>query len=96
MATMTASQARAALPEILDRVLAGEEVTITRHGEPVAIVVRPDAVRVRRADDALAQAERLRALLAEGRASRLDDVPTLTSHRADALVADVRAARATR
>ncbi len=96
MATMTASQARAALPEILDRVLAGEEVTITRHGEPVAIVVRPDAVRVRRADDALAQAERIRALLAEGRASHLDDVPTLTSHRADALVADVRAARATR
>jgi antitoxin (DNA-binding transcriptional repressor) of toxin-antitoxin stability system len=96
MATMTASQARAALPEILDRVLAGEEVTITRHGEPVAIVVRPDAVRARRADDALAQAERLRALLAEGRASRLDDVATLTTHRADALVADVRAARAAR
>lgn len=96
MATMTASQARAALPEILDRVLAGEEVTITRHGEPVAIVVRPDAVRVRRADDALAQAERIRALLAEGRASHLDDVATLTTQRADELVADVRAARATR
>jgi antitoxin (DNA-binding transcriptional repressor) of toxin-antitoxin stability system len=47
---MTVSEARAALPELLDRVLAGEEVTITRHGRPVAVVVRPDSLRVRRAD----------------------------------------------
>ena len=53
MTSMSASQARAALPEILDRVTAGEEVTITRHGRAVAIVVRPDALRVRRADRAL-------------------------------------------
>jgi len=32
--TMTVSEARAALAEILDRVEAGEEVTITRHGRP--------------------------------------------------------------
>lgn len=37
------------MPELLDRVLAGDEVTITRHGRPVAVVVRPDALRVRRA-----------------------------------------------
>ena len=41
MATMTVSEARAALPEVLDRVAEGEEVTITRHGRAVAVVVHP-------------------------------------------------------
>lgn len=90
---MTASQARASLPAILDRVLAGEEVTITRHGEAVAVVVRPDAMRVRRADQALADAERVRDLLATARTRRLDQVPTLTAERADQLIAEVRASR---
>ena len=94
--TMTVSEARAALPEILDRVLAGEEVTLTRHGTPVAVVVRPDTLRPRRADEALAAAERLRDVLAQGRARRLEPLPTLSTKRAEALVADVRAARSSR
>jgi antitoxin (DNA-binding transcriptional repressor) of toxin-antitoxin stability system len=44
MAVMTISEARAALPEVLSRVAGGEEITITRHGEPTAVVVRPDVV----------------------------------------------------
>jgi antitoxin (DNA-binding transcriptional repressor) of toxin-antitoxin stability system len=44
MGVMTISQARAALPEVLTRVEAGEEITITRHGSPIAVVVRPDIV----------------------------------------------------
>lgn len=44
MAVMTISEARAALPEVLNRVAEGEEITITRHGRPVAVVVRPDIV----------------------------------------------------
>jgi prevent-host-death family protein len=96
MSTMSVSQARAALPEILDRVLAGEEVTITRHGEAVAVVVRPDSVRVRRADRALADAERLREILERGRATRLTDAPTISSDRAEQLVAEVAATRAAR
>ena len=44
MAVMTISEARAALPEVLNRVAGGEEITITRHGRPVAVVVRPDIV----------------------------------------------------
>jgi antitoxin (DNA-binding transcriptional repressor) of toxin-antitoxin stability system len=95
MTTMSATQARAALPEILDRVGAGEEVAITRHGEVVAVVVRPDALRVRRADTALAAAERLRDVLERARASRLDDA-SLTMAQADELLADLRAARAAR
>jgi prevent-host-death family protein len=94
--TMSASKARAALPEILDRVLAGEEVTLTRHGRAVAVVVRPDTLRTRRADEALAGAERLRRLLAQGRAASLRPRASLGQRRGDALVADVRAARAGR
>jgi len=41
---MTVSEARAALPEVLTRVAQGEEITITRYGSPVAVVVRPDIV----------------------------------------------------
>jgi prevent-host-death family protein len=42
MAVMTASEARAALPDVLTRVAQGEEITITRYGSPVAVVVRAD------------------------------------------------------
>ncbi|HKY14030.1 MAG TPA: type II toxin-antitoxin system Phd/YefM family antitoxin [Microthrixaceae bacterium] len=93
MSTMTVSQARAALPEILDRVLAGEEVTVTRHGQPVAVIVRPDSLRSRRADDALAQAETVGALIAEGSRRTLRTRPRLSSDRADALVAEARSSR---
>lgn len=41
---MTISEARAALPEVLNRVAEGEEITITRHGRPIAVVVRPDVI----------------------------------------------------
>ena len=44
MAVMTLSEARAALPAVLNRVAAGEEITITRHGAPAAVVVRPDII----------------------------------------------------
>jgi prevent-host-death family protein len=90
------SQARAALPQIVERVLAGEEITLTRHGQPVAVVVRPDSLRVRRADDALAAAGRVRDVLDQGGRNPLPARPTLTEGRADALVEEVRAARARR
>ena len=93
---MTVSQARAALPEILARVLAGEEVTITRHGKAVALVVRPDSVRVRRADQTLADAERLRDLLERARKTRLDEAPGVSTERAEQLVADIAQSRAAR
>jgi len=96
MATMSVSEARAALPEILDRVLAGEEVTITRHGREVAVIVRPDAIRVRRADQAIAEAERLRDLLDRGRSARLSDAPVVSDERADELLAELAASRSAR
>jgi len=96
MSTMSVSEARASLPEVLDRVIAGEEVTITRHGREVAVLVRPDAIRARRADQALAEAERLRSLLDQGRDARLADAPVVSVERAEELVADVAAGRASR
>jgi prevent-host-death family protein len=96
MPTMSASDARAALPEILDRVLAGEEVTITRHGRAVAVVVRPDALRARRADRAIGDAERVRDMLDRARTVRLSDSPTVNAQRAVELVADVAASRSAR
>ena len=86
---MTISEARAALPDVVRRVGAGEEVTITRHGRPVAVVVRPDALRARRADALMAGAAAVRDEIDRGRRSRLA-VPTITADRAEELVAGVR------
>jgi antitoxin (DNA-binding transcriptional repressor) of toxin-antitoxin stability system len=44
MAVITISEARAALPNVVNRVADGEEVTITRYGRPAAVLVRPDVV----------------------------------------------------
>lgn len=93
---MSVSEARAALPEVLDRVLAGEEVTITRHGQAVAVVVRPDTMRVRRADRALADSERLRHLLVQARTTPLGDAPRLTAEQANELIANVAVSRSAR
>jgi prevent-host-death family protein len=94
--TVTVSKARAALPQILQRVLAGEEVTITRHGEPVAVVVRPDTLRARRASQRLIEADRMRDLIASGRRAKLRPRPSLSEQQADALLADVQASRSSR
>ncbi|MCA1840619.1 MAG: type II toxin-antitoxin system Phd/YefM family antitoxin [Actinomycetota bacterium] len=94
--TISVSEARAALADILERVVAGEEVTITRHGKAVAVVVRPDALTVRRADEALAAAQRLRDVLGRGGASQLSPSGRLTSRQGELLVADVRAGHSAR
>jgi antitoxin (DNA-binding transcriptional repressor) of toxin-antitoxin stability system len=90
---VSVSEARAMLPQLVERVLAGEEVTLTRHGTPVAVVVRPDTLGVRRADEALAAADRVRGLVAAARSRALPE-PAITRRRADELVNDVRAGRA--
>jgi antitoxin (DNA-binding transcriptional repressor) of toxin-antitoxin stability system len=93
MAVMTVSEARAALPEILNRVSDGEEITITRHGRPVAVIVRPDIMWSRsRAEDALAEADQLRALM---QAAGEGELPAggLTREYAEELIAALRADR---
>ena len=93
---MSTSEARAALLELLNRVENGEEVTITRHGRPVAVLVRPDALRVRRAEVVLDDATRIHDLLAEAAATPLPEGTGLTEQRAEELIADIRASRGAR
>jgi antitoxin (DNA-binding transcriptional repressor) of toxin-antitoxin stability system len=92
MTSMTVSEARAALPDLLRRVESGEEVTITRHGRAVAVLVRPDVLRSR-SRSALQDAERIHELLAAAAAESLPAEPGLTAQRAEELIAEIRAGR---
>lgn len=96
MSTVSVSAARATLPDLLDRVLAGEEVTLTRHGQAIAVIVRPDALRVRRADGILAAANRLQDLIERGGSMPLETMPTISVDRAEALLAEIAASRSAR
>lgn len=62
MSTVGSFEAKTKLAELLDKVEAGETVTITRHGKPVA-----QLVPVRAADEQ----ERLRALVEEIKRTRV-------------------------
>jgi len=90
---MTVSEARAALPEVLNRVADGEEITITRHGRPVAVIVRPDILWSRsHASDPVEPAERLNQIL---RAAAESPRPPggISVEYAEELVAAIRADR---
>jgi len=95
MSIISASAARQSLPAQLDRVEAGEEVSITRHGRVVAVLVRPDVLAARRATAAWAAADRIEELLMRARDEPLT-TSGVTAERADELIASVREDRATR
>ena len=84
------------LPDVIAKVLAGEEITLTRHGRAVAVVVRPDRLRTRRAQQALGTADRLREAVERGRRIPLSAAPGVSAERAEELVGDVRASRRAR
>lgn len=92
---LSISEVRATLPSVIDQVVAGDEVVVTRHGTPVAVIVRPDRVRPGKGVVAVDQAQTLGTLLAEGAKQSLDDV-AITSEAAEALLAFVRSGRETR
>jgi len=92
MARLTVTEARSILPALLDRVADGEEITITRHGEAVAVVLRPDAVRVRRAAQTIERAEEIRDLVSSARDQQLPPAG-ISSERAEELVESTRAGR---
>jgi antitoxin (DNA-binding transcriptional repressor) of toxin-antitoxin stability system len=93
VATLPISQARASLPQLVSRVEAGEEVTITRHGRPVAVLVRPDVLRSR-ADVIIEEAEHLHRALSDASASDLGADPGIAAERAEQLINQIRASRA--
>ena len=94
MSRISVSTARQTLPEQLDRVEAGEEVSITRHGRVVAVLVRPDVLKGRRASKVWDEAERIAGLLESSRGEPLR--PALSAERAEELIEAVRAARSGR
>lgn len=91
MTSVSVTEARATLPDLLDRVGAGEEISLTRHGRVVAVVIHPDALATRRTDALFAQVDELRAMVSA--APRPGVQFTLTPEQADALVAEVLADR---
>jgi antitoxin (DNA-binding transcriptional repressor) of toxin-antitoxin stability system len=92
MDELTVSEARARLPEILDRVEKGEEITITRHGRPAAVLLRPDSVRIRRGESTIDRAREIGRMLEEARDQPLLP-PTMSVERAEELIAEIRADR---
>ena len=60
MITVGAFEAKTHLSALLDRVAAGEEVVITRHGAPVARLVGARQFDRARIDEAVEQLKRLR------------------------------------
>lgn len=94
MTVLTVTEARAQLPALLDRVGEGEEITITRHGVPAAVLLRPDRARIRRpaVQRVLDEAAELGRQLEEARGKPLPP-PTMTLARAEELIAAIRADR---
>lgn len=92
MATVSASTARQTLPAQLDRVEAGEEVAITRHGRVVAVLVSPDQLRARRTTGAWEGADALSHRLEASRQEPLRPA-RMSAERVEELVKDVRAGR---
>ena len=95
MSRISVSTARQTLPEQLDRVEAGEEVSITRHGRVVAVLVRPDVLTARRASKVWDEAERIAGLLDSTRSEPMQR-PVISPERAEELVDAVRDARSGR
>ena len=93
MTVVKVSAARAELPKLIDAVERGEEVTLTRHGRPVAVLVRPDRLRSRRIEPVAQDAAEIRALLEAARHRPLSLGARAAPGRAEELIAEVRAGR---
>jgi prevent-host-death family protein len=94
--TMTIADLQARFSEALEQVAAGDRVTITRNGEPVAVIVRPESLRSARTEAAFATSARLEHLLADARTKPLPPAGGLSSARADELVREIRGDRGMR
>jgi antitoxin (DNA-binding transcriptional repressor) of toxin-antitoxin stability system len=92
MTHLSVTEARAILPEVLDRVERGEEITITRHGRPAAVLLRPDAVRLRRAEQVIGRAREVADMVSAARGRPLPEA-SLSAERAQEWADAVRADR---
>jgi prevent-host-death family protein len=90
---MTVSEVRANLPALLDRVDGGEEITITRHGIPAAVLVHPAMLRIRRVPAIVRDAERVHDLLETARGAPFPTTGAVNEARAEELIREIRAGR---
>lgn len=83
------TEARANLPLLLDKVADGEEITITRHGRPAAVIVSHDRWMKIARHDVLEEARQLRKRLAELRKQPIteESFSALPGYDADAHIA---------
>lgn len=93
MLTLSLSEARARLPELLDRVAAGEEVHITRHGAEAAVLVDPDRWMTTKRQETLAKARELRQRLESVERRPLEEFVPITDWDVEAHIAEIREGR---
>ena len=95
---MSISEVRAALPALLTRVEEGEEVTVTRHGKAIAVMVRPDVLRRRRNAAIFEEAAKVRQMLEEARQRPLPDLTKggLSREFGESLIREIREGRDSR
>ena len=60
METVGAYEAKTHLPKLLERVLKGERITITKHGVPVAVLQPPDPENTFDTKSVIAELRKLR------------------------------------
>lgn len=87
------SDARARLPELLDRVAAGQVVHITRRGKPTATLVDHDRWMKTKTHDVLIRARELRRRLDAAKGKPLLPVPLDTEWDVEAHIAEIREGR---
>jgi len=90
MADYSLTEARAALPQLLNRAAEGEEITITRHGAPAVVLVSHDRWMQTKTHDVLIEARKLREQLA---AARFEEFVPNPDWDADAHIAEIREGR---
>ncbi len=71
MDSLSLTDARAQLPQLLDRVASGESFTITRHGAPVAVLVGQSEWMKTKQHDVILQARELGRRIDAARAKPL-------------------------
>ena len=60
METVGAYEAKTHLPKLLERVLKGERITITKHGVPVAVLQPPEPEKIVDTKTVIAEIRKLR------------------------------------
>ncbi len=63
METVGAYEAKTHLPKLLERVLKGERITITKHGVPVAVLQPPDPAKKVDTRSVIVELKKFRALV---------------------------------